>query len=125
MINISLHDLTIQKILYATLETLEKDMENEIIGNNPSIIPTIEQIPQTTLQTAKLDIVPKHNYSFYILIALLLVILVGVSIYWFTYNNQSAKKQIALPTNSPTTVSNPNTGDLYQDISVRMKELLP
>lgn len=98
-------------------------MENEIIENNPSIIPP-EQIPQTALQPAQLNVLPKHNYSYHILITLLLVVLVGVFIYLFTYS-QSTKRQTVPPTNSSTTVSNPNTGDLYQDINVRMKELLP
>jgi hypothetical protein len=100
-------------------------MENQITENNSSITPVGEQIPLTTPQSVQLNTAPRRNYSYPILIALLLAIVVGVSIYLFTYSNQSAKKQIVLPTNSPTTISNPNTGDLYQDINVRMKELLP
>ena len=99
-------------------------MENKIMENNSSNTPVGEQILLTTPQPDQLNITPQRNYSFHILIALLLIVVVGVSIYLLTYN-QSAKKQIVPPTNSSTTVSNPNTGDLYQDINVRMKELLP
>lgn len=99
-------------------------MENKITENDPSVIPSIEQTQLTTPPPAPLNIAPRRNYSFHILIALLLVVVVGVSIYLFTYN-QSAKKQTVPLTNSDTTASNPNTGDLYQDINVRMKELLP
>lgn len=104
---------------------MEINMENKIMENNSSNTFADEQIPPITPQPAQLNIAPQRNYSYHILIVILLAIVAGVSIYLFTHSNQSAKKQIVLPTNSPTMVSNPNTGDLYQDINVRMKELLP
>lgn len=95
------------------------DQNTQQIAQNPIIEP---------------EVVPKRPMvKYWIMFTLFIVIILAVSGFFVLnlYNKKknSSNQQKTTTDSSQTTglyqTTNPNTGDLYQDIKVRMKELLP
>lgn len=89
-----------------------------------------EQFPQPAGQNPVVEpteVKTKPKTKYWVALVFFIIVILVVGGVFFTMNqrnnnnNENNKKEV--PINQP--IVNPNTGDLYQDIKIRMKELLP